>query len=170
MQSTTSFLGVPYSRTRQIFWKRGNSILKCSRCSVSVWERAPFTSKGLSMLVIFHCWGQKVLFLYSISALRPLSLARNTGCIKSGRQKNAKRQTCKTGSSKFSDTGFWHIGVCPMNVSQHVIQKRFFINLQRSSKCQNVLFMQHSQETLLNGLPLVWTADEALSTSPEIIK
>lgn len=44
-------------------------------------------------------------------------------------------------SLNFWDISFWHIGVWPLNAPQHVIPKKwFFINLWRSTKCQNVLF------------------------------
>lgn len=42
-------------------------------------------------------------------------------------------------SSKFPDAGFWHIGVCPMNVSQRVIWKKKVLykpeKINQMSKC-----------------------------------
>ena len=96
LQIIVLFLEVSYSIAYLIFWKWGNSILKWSRCSVSVWERAPSTSKGLSMLVIFLCWGQKVPPPPTPPfQLWDLSLARNNDCIKSGRQNMQRNATWK---------------------------------------------------------------------------
>lgn len=66
-----------------IFRERGNNTLEWSRCSVSVWQRAPSVSKGLSTLLIFHCWGQEVPL--------PLPFSAETFSLKPEQQLHLKK-------------------------------------------------------------------------------
>lgn len=71
------FFNIPITQQQ----KETKKILKCSRCSGSVWERAPSLSKGLGMQVIFHCWGQKVALSFHFS-FETSVCSQNNSCIK----------------------------------------------------------------------------------------
>lgn len=88
-----------------------------------------------------------MLFSPSISALRPLSLARNNDCIKSGRQKMQRNEHVEASQVfpfikilKHQLLTYWCLTHECSPACNTKKKKWFFINLWRSTKCQNVLF------------------------------